>query len=289
MNSNQYYSNNNPTLGEIVLVIFSARTDSFFDAKLMEYPYRGMMSYSDASKKRRVSSWNKIIPLNKPMVARIDEIDTTAKIVQISIAYLDDMVDDKNLSVTDIQNKLMVQFTENKILESFIKSLCIQTTCNFDIIWQTLVHHIDSKRRIFNNDQDDAPISLWVYFCNNIGDLSEWCVILNISDEIRKMIYELYTKRTDETIKKINSKIKIISPNGILHTQKLLNTCLKTINYKYTFKYMSTPDYILESSTEDSSIADHKKIIDILKTESQKMTPKVFVQVLDADIAKLIG
>jgi hypothetical protein len=48
MNSNQYYSNNNPTLGEIVLVIFSARSDSFFDAKLMEYPYRGMMSYPDA-------------------------------------------------------------------------------------------------------------------------------------------------------------------------------------------------------------------------------------------------
>jgi hypothetical protein len=52
---------------------------------------------------------------------------------------------------------------------------------------------------------------------------------------------------------------------------------------------MTTPDYILESSTEDSSIADHKKIIDILKIESQKMTPKVFIQVLDADIAKLIG
>ena len=128
MNPNQYYSNNNPTLGEIVLVKFTTRSDSFFDAKLLEYPYRGMMSYSDASKKRRVSSWNKIIPLNKPMVARIDEIDTTAQIVQISIAYLDDMVDDKNLSVTDIQNKLMVQFTENKILESFIKSLILCPT-----------------------------------------------------------------------------------------------------------------------------------------------------------------
>jgi translation initiation factor 2 alpha subunit (eIF-2alpha) len=278
----QYYSNKNPTIGEIVLVKFSARTDSFFDANLMEYPYRGMMSYPDASKKRRVSSWNKIIPLNKPMVARVDDVDTKAQIVQISIAYLDDLVDDKKLSVSDIQNKLMIQFTENKILESFIKSLCIQTTSEFENIWQTLVHHIDSKRRIFNTD-----VSLWKYFCDNINDLSDWCLQSNINDETREIIYALYIKRTDETIKKINSKIKIISPHGISHTHKLLNTCLKTITFKYTFKYMSTPDYILESSTEDSSIMDHKKIIDDLKAESQKMTPKVFIQVLDNDIAKL--
>lgn len=289
MTLNQYYANINPTIGELVLVTFSSRTESFFDAKLMEYPYRGMMSYSDASKKRRISSWNKIIPLNKLMVARVDEIDTKAQIAQISIIYLDDYVDDKNLSVTDIQKKLMVQFTENKILESFIKSLCIQTTCKYEIIWQTLIHYIDTKRRIFNDEQEEDPISLWKYFCDNISDLSYWCLESNISDEIREIIYALYIKRTEETIKKINSKIKIISPNGISHTHKLLDTCLKKITFKYTFKYMTTPDYILESSTEDSSIADHKKIIDILKIESQKMTPKVFIQVLDADIAKLIG
>jgi translation initiation factor 2 alpha subunit (eIF-2alpha) len=296
MTTYQYYSNKNPTIGEIVLVEFSARTESFFDAKLIEYPYRGMMSYSDASKKRRISSWNKIIPLNKHMVARVDEIDTKNEIVQISIAYLDEMVDDKNLSLTDIQNKLMIQFNENKLLESFIKSLCIQSTCNFKIIWESLVHHIDSKRRIFNdennenNENDDKiPISLWKYFCDNISDLSEWCTISNINDETRDIIYKLYIKRTEETIKKINSKIKIISPHGISHTHKLLNDCLNTITFKYTFKYISTPDYILESSTEDSSITDHKKIIDILKVQSQNMTPKVFIQVLDADIAKLIG
>jgi translation initiation factor 2 alpha subunit (eIF-2alpha) len=225
MTLNQYYANINPTIGELVLVTFSSRTESFFDAKLMEYPYRGMMSYSDASKKRRVSSWNKIIPLNKLMVARVDEIDTKAQIAQISIIYLDDYVDDKNLSATDIQKKLMVQFTENKILESFIKSLCIQTTCKYEIIWQTLIHYIDTKRRIFNDEQEEDPISLWKYFCDNISDLSDWCLESNISDEISEIIYALYIKRTEETIKKINSKIKIISPNGISHTHKLLDTC----------------------------------------------------------------
>ena len=289
MTSYQYYSNINPTVGEIVLVEFTTRNESFFDATLLEYPYRGMMSYSDASKKKRVSSWNKIIPLNKHMVARVDEIDINAKIVQISVAYLDEMFNEKNISLLDIQSKLMVLFNENKLLESFFKSLCIQTTYNFENLWTSLVHHIDSKRRIFNDETDENPISLWRYFCDNINDLNEWCMHTNINDEIRIIIYDLYLKRTEESVKKINSKIKIISPNGILHTHKLLELCLKKINFKYTFRYMTAPDYILESSTEDSSIADHHKIIDIIKLESQKMLPKVFIQVLDADIAKYIG
>ena len=61
----QYYSETDPIIEELVLVKFIKRNDSFFDGELLEYKYKCMLNYQDATKKRKVSSWNKIIPLNK--------------------------------------------------------------------------------------------------------------------------------------------------------------------------------------------------------------------------------
>jgi translation initiation factor 2 alpha subunit (eIF-2alpha) len=87
MENYQSYSNENPIVGELVLLQFTERTDSFFHAKLLEYNYRGMMSY-------KVYNWNKIIPMNKNMVARVEKVDPNAKIVQVSVAYLNDDFED---------------------------------------------------------------------------------------------------------------------------------------------------------------------------------------------------
>ena len=289
MSNFQYYSTINPTLGELVLVEFTKRNDSFFDANLIEYPYRGMMSYSDASKRRKVSSWNKIVPINKLMVARVDIVDESAKIVHISTAYLDEFFNEKNLSISDIQNKLMVQFNENKLMENFIKSICIQTECNFEQLWTSLVHHIDSERRKFNEDCHDDPITLWQYLSNNFDRIDDFCLKTNVTDKIVDSIKNTFTKRTEDSIKKITSKIKIISPNGISQTKILLEKCLKDIQYEHTFRYLSAPDYLFESSTKDSDQDNHHKLIEKLQLESQKMNPKVYIQVVPAEIAHIIG
>lgn len=289
MSKSQYYSTINPTLGELVLVEFTKRNESFFDANLIEYPYRGMMSYSDASKRRKVSSWNKIVPINKLMVARVDIVDESAKIVHISTAYLDEFFNEKNLSISDVQSKLMVQFNENKLMENFIKSICIQTECDFEELWTSIVHRFDSERRIFNEDTNDTPLTLWQYFTNNFDKIDQFCSESNVNDKIIESIKQTYMRRTEDSIKKITSKIKIISPNGISHTKVLLDKCLKDIMYEHTFRYLSAPDYLFESSTKDSDQDTHHKLIEQLQLESQKMNPKVYIQVLPADIAQLIG
>ena len=116
MTSNQFYSVTNPIVGELVLVQFTARTDSFFNAILLEYPYGAMMSYQDATKKRKIYNWSKVVPINKDMVARVDDIDEKSKIVQISIAHLDEEFKE-TLTLIEIQDKLMIPFNENKILD----------------------------------------------------------------------------------------------------------------------------------------------------------------------------
>lgn len=283
----QYYSTINPIEGEIVLVTFTERLNAFFDAKLMEYPYRGIMNYADASKKRKVSSWSKIVPLNKLMVARVDNVDEKAKIANISIAYLDEQIDGKNLSSQDIQEKLMVEFNENKLLESLITSTSMLTNTKFSDIWTKLVHTIDMERRNFNNDND--PVSLWKYFSDNFNiKIDDWCAVSEISEQIKETIKSLYTKKNDKGPQKITSLIKIISQEGVSSTKKLLETCLTSLKYQYTFKYLAAPSFVFETSTLDSTQEDHHNLIANLKLQIQKLgLSLVFVQAIPEETAQL--
>jgi translation initiation factor 2 alpha subunit (eIF-2alpha) len=112
----QYYSTSNPNIDELVLVQFTEKCDAFFNLKLLEYPYEGIMNFQDATKRKKIYTWNKYVQLNKDMVAKIDYIDYNKKIVQVSLAYLEDMFD-KKLNMMQIQNNLLMYFNENKNLE----------------------------------------------------------------------------------------------------------------------------------------------------------------------------
>ena len=256
MTLNQFYSVVNPVVGEFVLVHFIERTDSFFDAKLLEYNYRGFMSYQDATKKRKIYNWNKIVPLNKEMVARVDEVDEKAKIVQISIAHLDDEFKGA-LSFTQIQEKLLTPFNENKLLDNFIKSICVINNTNKDELWIKLIYYIDSQRNIYNEDNED--LTLWKYFTQNFHMLDEWCKITDTNKEICETIKNIYSKRFESKCK-YTSKIGIISTNGINNTKEVLNKILSELDYKYTLKYDGTPYYLFESF-----INNHNEFVNELK------------------------
>ena len=45
------------------------------------------MSYNNATKKKKVYSWNKIVPLNKTILATIEDVIEGNNIVQVSTAY----------------------------------------------------------------------------------------------------------------------------------------------------------------------------------------------------------
>ena len=289
MSSYQYYSTIIPTDGELVLVEFTEKTDSFFDARLIEYPFRGMMNFSDASKKRKISSWSKIVPLNKLMVARIESIDESARIVNISTAYLYEYVNEKNMSPLDIQEKLLATFNENKLLEGFITSASVLANAKFEDIWTKLVHVVDAERRDFNDDSDEDSISLWKYFSENFDEKIEaWCATGEINQATKEVIQNLFAKKNEKGPRKITSTIKIISQEGVTGTKKLLETCLGSLTYQFTFRYLTAPNFMFETSTVDSSPDDHHELIKNMKTQAPKLgLSLVFVQAVPEEIAKI--
>ena len=277
-NDIQFYSTENPGVGEIVLVKFTKKDEAFFDAVLLEYPYRGIMNYQDATKKRKVKSWNDHVPIGKQMVALVDEIDIDKKIVKLSLAYLDNYVDtpEKKEIITHnyIQQQLIIQFNENKMMESFIKSLCIVNNMDIKYIWEKLVHYIDTQRRE-NNPND----SLWKFFTENFENIDEWVKSTNLSISVSDKIKELYNKKL-ESNKKITTKISIISVGGIEPLKQLINDAFLNIDFKYTFKYDTTPNYILESWSIDSTEEDHLNIVNVMKdlASNYKEPNQIFIK-----------
>lgn len=273
----QYYSVEYPNTNELVLVEFTDRNDSFFEAKILEFNnLRGMMNYQDATKKRKVSSWNKLIPLNKKMVARVEEVDKSANIVMVSLAYLPDMFQE-DLSNDQIQEKLMVPFIENKQLETLMKSFCKLNDYQIEDIWTNLIHYVDDLRREYN-EENEENLSIWKYFNDNISELDNWVEECGYDEEFSKKLKALYDKKTEVNNQKYTTKVGIISLGGVEQTKQMLKSILSNIDYKYQLRYDSTPYYLFETTSEDSSPEDHNNFIQLLQNESKKFEPKIFIK-----------
>lgn len=273
LNDINYYSVEDPEQDELVLATFTENNDVFF-GKLEQYQgYSCMMNYQDIVKKRKITSWTKYVPLNKTMIVKVEDVDTEKKIVQTSIVYLGEHFKEQ-LTTQQIQEKLMEQFNENNHMENFIKSFCISHNYDIKDIWTTLIYHIDQLRR--DNDEDSIP-SLWKYFTDNIDDLDEWISECELDEIIGTEMRELYNKKNKESPKRIVSKFGIISSGGINLTKDLLTKILKDITFEYTLKY-TTPYYLFESSSENSTQKNHEKFIKMIEQEANKIEPKVFIK-----------
>ena len=270
----QFYSNEHPAVGMIVLVQFTKKHEGFFDATLMEYiGYNGLMNFQDASKKRRISSWADIVPIGRNMAAHVENVDMKTRIVQLSIAYFED----KEEEASETRKKYMIPFNENKTMIGFIKSLCIVSKLEFSELWTNLIHYIDSERQEYN-DMEGEEKSLWIYFSEKFNDMIDsWLEATNLI-QISDVIKELFKKRTEKIDYKITTKISIISLGGISNIKTLLQTVLDTIDYEYNFYYDSTPNYIFETDVEHITDTHHKQFVEDIKKEATKYNPQIFIK-----------
>jgi ribosomal protein S24E len=244
-----YYSTLYPEIDELVLVVFNKNVDEegIFKGSLLEYPnYNCIMNYQDATKKKKVKSWNKIIVLNKQMIAKVDNIEKN--IIQVSLAYL----------YEDITIMMESYFQENKLMTQFITTLCVVNNYNYNYIWGTLIYHLDRLRR---NDN----VSIWNYFNNHINDLHIWISDLSMDKCYIESIMKLYNKKNEIIIQKITTRFGIVNTQSIENIYNIFNTVLSNIKYNYSLKYDTTPYYIFQSETNDSTIDDHNNFIDSLK------------------------
>jgi hypothetical protein len=229
------------------------------------------MSYNDATKKKKIKSWNKIVPLNKPMVARIDEIFTESNYVQVSIAYFTKSdvkleEDEENLQVL-----LMKKFNEVKVLVSIIKKMCYKINIDFNTFWYNIIHQLDK-----NMKEEDINGSLFEYYNDNFNFIKE-LINEKYNDE---NIINFLEKMNEEKPHKIVSKIGIISLNGIEHTINIIkNTIDNNKNWEFNFKYETPPYYILESNSINSSKRNHEEFIEFLNNEAKKNNTSLFTKI----------
>ena len=150
-----FYNVLKPSNNEIVLVKFTEHKKEYIDGKLQEYNCNLFLNYSDATKKRNVTSWQKIVPLNESMIAKVEDANYTDDIVQVSLTYMYDA--EKN-------NKMYETFLKNHFLMSYFKKLSHIKNIDINILWKNIMYKIDNLRRE-TYDYDEMP-TLYEY-CNN--------------------------------------------------------------------------------------------------------------------------
>lgn len=253
MNNIRYHHNKYPVINEIVLIKIINKTEHYFNGELLEYNIKCFMNLNDASTKKKIFNWNKILCFNKEMVAKVTNIVNT-DLVQISILYLNEYISEENSDIKTnekIQEHLIQRFNSNKKLFQFIKSFCIKYNYDFKYIWENLFYYI---AKINNNN-----CSLWDYFNNNIDNIQNWVNESETLINIEQLLDYLKEKNNKTNI--YQSKFIILTYNGITYIKNIMKKCLDKINIKYSLIFHS-PYYIF--NTFDNNITQHKLFIDSL-------------------------
>lgn len=252
------YESKLPIVDENVLVMFTEYKDTHIEADLIEYgSIKGMMIYEDATRKKKVYDWKKEIPLNKITVAKVEEIYSETY-VKLSTGYFDHKLDP-----LELKKMLMKPFLENKVLITTIKKICRNYNLDFNQFWSQVMYKI-----INNKKNDDLNASLLDYITEN-SEQFDGIITEYYPDCYEKLIDE-YKKLIVNKIYKIQSKFSLITKTNIENTKELLKlTCDNNNDWIFTLKYENTPNFILESSSENSSQDNHNKFLEFLEENSK--------------------
>lgn len=261
-----FYDVLKPSNNEVVMVTFTEHKKEYIDGKLIDYPCQLFLNYSDATKKRKVSSWQKIVPLNKSMMAKVEDVDYADNIVRVSLSYMYD---------SNENEELMEIFSKNYQLISFFKKLSHFSGIPVNTLWSSIMYKIDANRRK-EYESDDMP-TLYNY-CDQERDFVKSVFEQEGRNDVVDKFFEQIDLRKKEKPQKIVSNVEIISNGGIQNTKIIIEKVLATLTFENSFKYLSAPIYLFESKSDESSDEDHKKFIEMLTQEGQKMVPKSFVR-----------
>lgn len=240
-----------PEINENVLVIFTEYKDTHIDAILINYEsVSAIMLYEDSTRRKKVYDWRKVIPLNKQMVAKVEEVYDN-NFIKISTAYFEYKKDQEELA-----KELLKPFSENNILIKILSKICKMNNINFVEFWENIIYKIDKLRREDNlNDE-----SLLSFITNNIDT---FCELLKgkydcLLEELNKVLFN--------KIIKLQTKIKITSKSNVNNIKNFLDFVYKTKNnFNYTIKYESAPIFVIESSSENSSMDNHNDLLTFME------------------------
>lgn len=258
-----FYENKIPSVNENVLVIFTEYKSTHIEANLVEYKMlSGMMTYEDATRKKKVYDWKKEIPLNKLIVAKVEEIFSD-NYVKLSTRYFDNR---KSLEI--LNKELMSPFNDNKTLLNIVKKTCYNSI-DVDEFWTSIIYKIDALRK----DDNFIDISILEFINSNIN------IVNNIiKEKYDNSIVTKFNQLLHYKTSKIQTKISITTKKNIDNIKNLITfVSNKSNNWNYTLKYVSAPNYILESSSDTCDLSsNHQDFVVMLKNYCKEYDTQVF-------------
>lgn len=257
----RFYGVNKPEKGEIVSIIITDRYDTHIEAYLMDYSVNAVISYKHVTTKKRVRSIKKITPLNKLLPAIVEDVSESSKgvMINLNMTYVSDD-EDYYLEYKDEQNS-------NKKMKSIFINLSNKFNLNISQFWVDKIHPIDIMRR-----EENCEFTLYEYFKNNLDKLRYL-----FEDEHYAKIVEILIEHEKEKIKTYISKFGIISPDGVEITKQLIRRGLENSS-ALVVKSVGAPYYIVESTSDYSTIKDHENFIDFL-TKAVEDSPLLHLKI----------
>ena len=257
MESVKFYCNNKPQVGEIVQVTFTERSDEHAIGYLTEYDGNVIMAFSQATKRKKIRSINKLIPLNKPMAAIIETFNESSKDGDVSRAYLDDSEENYNS-----------KFISNRKLYNGIYQICQKLKIDFNSLWENQIYPF-----LVEIKTDDETEFVLDEFINNIDKFEQVLSDKILFEEIKKNFSSI------EINEKFKKTVGIISNDGVNYTKELVENSLNHDDieeYKdcISIKYFNTPNYLIETNVSEELLND---FINILQ-ENAKAIKNVYVK-----------
>ena len=256
MEAIKFYCDNKPKVGEIVQVIFTERGDDHAVGYLTEYNGNIIMPFSQATKRKKIRSINKLIPLNKPMAAIVENYDNSSDNGDVSRAYLD-----------EAEENYQRKFIENYKIFSGIFQICKGMKLDFTTLWKDTIHPFILS---INNDEEELLIN----FVNKLDELGK---IIDNTDLFQEIKNKFEFVSQSQSFKKT---VGIISNEGIMSTKKLFETSLEhddISEYRndINIRYFSTPNYSVETKLSEDVLNMFIKVLQDTAKEMKNVYVKV--------------
>jgi len=209
------YKNKLPNIKSYVNFIATSKNDYCFTCKIIDYNLDGILPLNLVSSKKKIKSFNKLIPLNKNLVGIVDNIDKN--MITLNLVYMD-----KNSF--EYKNYLKLNINNNKLFK-ICKRYCFKFNKNLDIFWDDILN-------INNDDKLEFVIKNLKIFDKNFKSF----FLENIKEKV-------YTK--------IEHKIGLITLVNIEIFKKEINDIIKNEKYNLTIKLDKLPIYKIESNNNN--------------------------------------
>ena len=268
MESIKFYCDNKPQIGEVVQVIFTQRNDDHAIGHMTEYNCDIIMTYAQATKKKKIKSINKVVPLEKELSATLEDFDPKTNMGNVSRAYLDEEVErfDNN-------------FRLNQKLYQGIHQICFKLEVDFSYMWKEKVYpFINSKYKEvttkFNYDDKEMP-TFFDIFVDNLDDFKS---VLD-NDKIFQELKVRFERMT--VVTKVNKKrVGIISNGGVENVKTLFKQCFaddefSSVQDKITISY-ATPDFTIETKLPEEMLNNFVNLIVKTSKDIGNMYVKVY-------------